>query len=221
MRERACPVVLAAPSGTGKTTLARRLVDAYGPYRFSVSATTRPPRGAERDGIDYHFVDRARFQRMIAAGELVEWAEVHGRLYGTPRAMLDGAAAEGVHVLLDIDVQGARQLREHVPDVKLIFVLPPSIDALLERLRGRGTEGAEEFATRLRTAVDELRTAAEFDYVVVNDDLERCALEVDRIVRGELAPPETSGSYDAARSLREEIAARLEDIVSGGATTPF
>src|SRR5690606_5604537 len=104
---RAAPVVLAAPSGTGKTTLAHRLVEGSDRYRFSVSATTRPPRGAEKDGIDYHFVDRARFEEMRDTGALLEWAEVHGRLYGTPRGPVEEAAEAGIHVLLDIDVQGA------------------------------------------------------------------------------------------------------------------
>ncbi|MDZ7780055.1 MAG: guanylate kinase [Gemmatimonadota bacterium] len=206
----ACPVVLAAPSGTGKTTLARRLVEGSDRYRFSVSATTRAPRGTERDGIDYHFLDREEFLRMVERGELAEWAEVHGRLYGTPKAMLDDAAARGTHVILDIDVQGARQVRDAMPDAKLIFVLPPSVDVLSARLRARGTEGRDDVARRLRSAVDELRVAEEFEYVVVNDDFERCLEEIEAIVRGDVESGETSGSWADARTLRAEV----EDVLA-------
>lgn len=186
MSARACPVVLAAPSGTGKTTLARRLVESGDDYAFSISATTRKPRPHERDGVDYHFVDRAGFQAMVAAGKLAEWAEVHGQLYGTPREQLEQAAEHGVHILLDIDVQGAGQLRDAMPETKLIFVLPPDVDTLLSRLTGRGTEEPAEVARRLRSALEELQAVEKFDYVVVNDDLERCLDTIRGIVSGEV-----------------------------------
>ncbi|MEX2467478.1 MAG: guanylate kinase [Gemmatimonadota bacterium] len=211
MTERASPVVLAAPSGTGKTTLAHRLVDERGRYTFSVSATTRAPRGTERNGIDYHFLSHDAFLRMIERGELVEWAAVHGRMYGTPKAVLDEAAAQGRHVLLDIDVQGARQVRAAVPDAKLIFVLPPSIESLMRRLRDRGTEAPQEVARRLRSALDELRAAEDFDYVVVNDDLDRCLAEIEGIVDGRVPADETSGSRADARALRADVARVLAD----------
>lgn len=185
LAHRAFPVVLAAPSGTGKTTLARALVDRHERFVFSVSATTRPPREGEEDGVDYRFVDGPTFREMAEEGALVEWAEVHGRMYGTTRQALDEAADRGEHVVLDIDVQGARQIRQSVPGAVLIFVLPPSVDALVRRLAGRGTEDAGEVARRLRSALEELRSAPEFDYVVVNHDLDRCLARILRIVDAE------------------------------------
>lgn len=193
------PVVLAAPSGTGKTTLARRLVRDSQGFCFSVSATTRAARDGEVDGTDYHFVDRDRFEVMASDGRLAEWAEVHGEMYGTPRSELEAAAARGEHVVLDIDVQGARLIRSAVPDALLVFVLPPSVDALMARLTGRGTERGAQVARRLRTALDELRAVAEFDHVVVNDDLERCLDEIRGIVRAE------ARRTARARALEEKV----------------
>lgn len=206
----AAPVVLVAPSGTGKTTLARRLVTDSDRYVFSISATTRPPRPGERDGIDYHFVDRPTFERMIAAGALAEWAEVHGRLYGTPRAELEAAAARGEHVVLDIDIQGARQIRGSVPDAMLIFVLPPDVDIMMARLTGRGTESAEEIARRLESALVELQAVGEFEHIVVNDDLERCLDEIRAIVdEGREASAERHTSE--VEAYRSEIARLLDN----------
>ena len=204
---RAFPVVLAAPSGTGKTTIARALVGAAPEFVFSVSATTRPPRGDERDRVDYHFVDRDAFEAMIEGGDLVEWAEVHGHLYGTPRANLEDAAERGEHVVLDIDVQGARQIRERVPEAVLVFVFPPSLETLLERLDKRGTERPEEVARRLRNARDELERAADFDYVVVNDDLEEAVGAVRAVVRAEAHRP------TRALDLTADVAALRDGVV--------
>lgn len=206
---RAAPLVLAATSGTGKTTLARGLVADSSRFVFSVSATTRPPRTRERDGIDYHFLTREQFEARIDAGYFAEWAEVHGRLYGTPRAEIDAAAERGEHVVLDIDVQGARQLRESVPDAKLVFVLPPSVDIMMARLTGRGTEAPADIARRLSSALVELQAVPDFDYVVVNDDLDDCVETIRVIAEGRRV-----GQRDKNRDvegLRREITRILAD----------
>jgi len=206
------PVVLAGPSGTGKTTLARRLVEGASEYCFSVSATTRPPRSGERDGVDYHFLDRATFEAMAERGEMAEWAEVHGRWYGTPRSELDVAAAKGRHLVLDIDVQGARQIRAASPEALLVFVLPPSVEALVHRLTGRGTEGQEQVARRLRTALEELKAVSEFDHVVVNEDLERCVEEIRGIIRAETRRTVRSKALNqSVEEMRATIARLLRD----------
>jgi guanylate kinase len=212
MTARAAPVVLVATSGTGKTTLARRLIEDSPSFVFSISATTRPPRGREVDGIDYHFLSRDEFEARIDSGHFAEWAEVHGRLYGTPRSELEAAADRGEHVVLDIDIQGARQIRDSVPDATLIFVLPPSVGIMMARLKGRGTEGPADIARRLRSAQMELQALPEFDYVVVNDDLDACLDEIRAIVRGE------GGGVDAPEQVvagfRAEIALILENDYS-------
>jgi guanylate kinase len=184
------PLVLSAPSGAGKSTLAR-LLKKRNPDRivFSVSATTRPPRPTERDGREYHFVARDEFLRMRDAGELVEWAEVHGNFYGTPLGNVREAQARGQHLLLDIDVQGARQLRAALPEAVHVFVLPPTGAALVKRLSGRGTESADVLERRLRNAEDELRAAREFDYVVVNDHLDTAVRDLEAVLRGSAGPP--------------------------------
>ena len=208
MTHRPAPVVLAAPSGTGKTTLAHRLVHDSPRYVFSVSATTRPPREGEVDGVDYHFLSERAFEARIAAGAFVEWARVHDRLYGTPRSELDRAAERGEHVVLDIDVQGARQIRRSVPSACLIFVLPPSVDIMMARLTHRGTEDRASIARRLRSALAELQAVPEFDYVVVNDDLDACLVEIRAVVEEgrEPKPPEQD-----AEAFRRQIARLLEE----------
>ncbi len=181
--KRARPIVLAAPSGTGKTTIAHRLVEGTGEFVFSVSATTRQPRKGERNGMDYEFMTREGFQGMVDGGEFAEWAEVHGNFYGTPRRTLEEATARGEFVVLDIDVQGARQIRTAFPNALLVFVIPPSAEVLVSRLTKRGTEADEEVVRRLRNARKELARATDFDHVVVNDDLERAVEEVRRVAR--------------------------------------
>jgi guanylate kinase len=210
---RACAVVLAAPSGTGKTTIARALVGSGPEFVFSVSVTTRPPRGGERGGVDYRFVDRGTFDGMVKRGELLEWAEVHGHLYGTPRANVEEASRRGEHVVLDIDVQGARQIRARVPDALLIFVFPPSADVLERRLSGRATEDEGAVAWRLRNARTELEAASEFDYVVVNDDLGGAVRQVRELVRAEGHRPDRA--LDLAGAV-ERVRSEIDRILADG-----
>jgi guanylate kinase len=167
-------LVVSSPSGAGKTTLCNRLRAEYPDLGFSVSYTTRPPRRGEVDGVHYHFVDMARFQEMIAADEFAEHAMVHGNMYGTSAARVTEALGDGRDLLFDIDYQGGRQLRQRFPDdVVLVFILPPSVRELERRLRGRGTDSDEVIARRLRVARQELRHYDEYDYLVLNDDVER------------------------------------------------
>ena len=210
MTASAAPVVLVAPSGTGKTTLAQRLVADSPDYVFSVSVTTRAPRSGEVNGAHYRFVGREEFEAMAGAGDLAEWAEVHGRLYGTPREQLEGAAARGEHVVLDIDVQGARQIRSAVPSATAVFVLPPDVDTLLARLTGRGTEDPASVARRLRSALRELEAVEEFAYVVVNDDLEGCLAAI----RGILAGTEKGIGREAASRRARALHEAVEQILS-------
>ncbi|MBB4638737.1 guanylate kinase [Longimicrobium terrae] len=178
------PLVLSAPSGAGKTTIAGRLRERRADVVFSVSATTRSPRPGERDGVHYHFVDVDEFRRMIAGGELLEHAEVHGNFYGTPRSELRRAHAAGAFLLLDIDVQGAAQVRAAVPEAVLVFILPPSGRVLVQRLTGRGSEADEAVRRRLRNARDEIAEAPRFDHVVLNDELDHAVADVEAILDG-------------------------------------
>ncbi|WP_341957433.1 guanylate kinase [Microbacterium sp. LWH13-1.2] len=172
-------LVLAGPTAVGKGTVAAHIRENNPEIHLSVSATTRPARPGEVDGVHYYFVDDAEFDRLIAEDELLEYAVVHNRSrYGTPRAPIDAALAEGKTVLLEIDLQGARQVRKAEPAATLIFLLPPTWDELVQRLVGRGTEGAEERARRLRTAKVELAAQNEFDHLIVNEDVATAAAEV-------------------------------------------
>lgn len=165
-------LVLCAPSGTGKSTLVRRLTAEFPGFAFSVSCTTRAPRPGEQDGHDYHFLSREEFLRRREAGFFAEWAEVHGNLYGTPKAATLELLAAGRDVLFDIDVQGARQLRASLGQGAYVFLFPPSPEELYRRLAGRGTESPESLARRMAAAKDEIAHSPEFDYWIVNDDLE-------------------------------------------------
>ncbi len=172
-------VVLAGPTAVGKGTVATHIREHHPEIHLSISATTRPPRPGEIDGQHYYFVGDAAFDRLVADGELLEWAQVHNKYrYGTPRAPITQALAAGKSVLLEIDLQGARQVRAAQPDATLVFLLPPSWDELVARLIGRGTEDAEERARRLRTARVELAAQQEFDYLVVNADVAQAARDV-------------------------------------------
>ncbi len=211
------PLVLAAPSGTGKTTIARSLVDGSDRFVFSVSATTRPRREHERDGVDYHFLSAEAFQALRDEDELAEWAEVHGRFYGTLRRALSEPASRGEQVVLDIDVQGARQLKESVPEALLVFILPPSVEVLVERLRGRGTEKESEVLRRLTNARLELAAAAEFDFAVVNEHIEDTVAEVTDIALGRAGQPhERDGLADNIARLRRDIDLLIEREFTGG-----
>jgi guanylate kinase len=172
-------VVVAGPTAVGKGTINRHIVDSRDDIEMSVSATTRPPRPGEVDGVDYHFVDNDRFDQMVDLGQLLEWATVHGKhRYGTPQAGVESQRDAGKTVILEIDVQGARQIRSRLPDALFIFIAPPSFDELAKRLAGRGTETHEEQARRLATATLEMAAKDEFDAVVINDVVEKAAQKV-------------------------------------------
>ncbi|MEX0907296.1 MAG: guanylate kinase [Gemmatimonadota bacterium] len=205
-------LVLAAPSGAGKTTLAHALVEHRTDVEFSLSATTRPPRPGEQHDEDYHFVDDAGFDRLLADGELLEWAMVHGRRYGTMRAGVEAALAAGRHVVLDIDVQGAQRVRRSLPDAGLVFILPPSAAEMLRRLRTRGSEGPEELKTRMRTALAELDAVSGFDHVIINAEFGEALAEIESILDGS-APTQDDAEIAA---VLERLRADINDIIQGG-----
>jgi guanylate kinase len=181
------PFVLAAPSGTGKTTVCLALRESDPRLVFSVSHTTRQQRSGEKNGEHYHFVTDVEFRRLVDADAFLEWAFYNGKRYGTSWKSIEAPLSEGRDVLLEIEVQGARQVRKRLPEAKLIFLLPPSKQKLEERLRGRGTDSPEEVAKRLRTAQEELEAVEEFDYAVFNDHLEDCVADLKRIIAAERA----------------------------------
>ncbi len=175
--------VVAAPSGAGKTTLVRMLLEREPAVRLSVSYTTRPPRPGEQNGREYHFVDVDSFRGMIERHEFLEWAEVHGNFYGTSKKWIADRLAAGEDVLLEIDWQGAQQVRKLFPEAIGIFILPPSMEELTRRLTGRGTDAADVIARRLAAAQAEMRHVGEFDYVIINDLLDRALDDLHAIVR--------------------------------------
>jgi guanylate kinase len=177
--------VISGPSGAGKSSFVKELLRRYPELVYSVSATTRARRPHEEDGRDYFYLSREEFQRRVDAGEFVEWAEVHGELYGTLRSQTDRTLEAGKNVLLDIDVQGGRAVRRIYPDGVMIFVLPPSLADLEERLRGRGTDSEDRIRVRLENARREIALKHEYDYAVVNDDLEAATRKVAAIIEAE------------------------------------
>ena len=177
--------IVSAPSGSGKSTLVSRLLERDQRLTFSVSYTTRPPRGAEVNGENYHYISRAEFDRCRANGEFLEYADVFGHYYGTHRSVLDRARAEGRDLILDIDVQGARQLKRSIPDAVTIFILAPSREILEQRLRMRSEDEESVIERRLRKAADEIRNFEMYDYVLVNDDLDRSTETLVSIVKAE------------------------------------
>jgi guanylate kinase len=185
-RRRGLLIVLSSPSGAGKTTISRMLMESDPEIRMSVSATTRPKRPGEKNHVDYHFVDDAEFDAMIKAGDFVEWAHVFGYRYGTPKAPVKKALREGRDILFDIDWQGARQLEPDFGEhLVTIFLLPPSMQELEARLRARGTDSEDVIADRMRRAADEIDHWAEYEYVLVNREMDKCLAQVREIVGAE------------------------------------
>jgi guanylate kinase len=179
-------LVLSSPSGAGKTTISRRLLETEGDLSMSVSVTTRPQRAGEVDGVDYHFIDRARFDAMVAANELLEHATVFENSYGTPLGPVERALSDGRDVLFDVDWQGAQEMRQRRrADIASVFILPPSTEELERRLRTRARDPDDVIARRMGKAADEISHYAEYDYVVINDDVDRCLAEVRAILHAE------------------------------------
>lgn len=194
--------ILSAPSGAGKSSLAKALVESLPDLGVSVSHTTRAPRPGETDGVHYHFVDKTRFAHMVESGDFLEHAQVFDNAYGTSRAAVDGLLEAGKNVILDIDWQGARRIKALMPDARAIFILPPSREALEQRLRNRGQDSDAVIARRMRDAVAEMRHYVEFDHVVINDEFALALADLKAILAGrpEQARPVT---VDTAALLRE------------------
>ena len=202
------PLILSSPSGGGKTTIARELLRRRSDLGYSVSCTTRPARQGERQGSDYFFLTAEEFEAARSRGEFAESAEVHGNLYGTLRREVDRVLAERKHVVMDIDVQGARQFVQAYPDSVLVFLIPPDAEVLLQRLKARGTESTESLARRLRSAVEELRAVDLYGYLVVNHDLEEAVKAVSSIIDGE------SRRLSRLNEIHARIGAMVTDLES-------
>jgi guanylate kinase len=200
------PVILSAPSGGGKTTIARMLLGRRPDLGYSVSCTTRRPREGEVDGRDYYFITRPDFIARREKGAFAESAEVHGNLYGTLRSEVDRVLESGRHVVMDIDVQGAVQFVRAFPQSVTIFILPPSAEVLLDRLRARQTESPAQLAARLQSALQELQQVDEYEYVVVNDELERAVASVESIIDAEFV------SRERLKNLRQQVGLLIERL---------
>lgn len=179
------PIILTAPSGAGKTTLSRAVIKLHPEIHYSISVTSRPPRSAEKDGVDYHFVSVAEFERMLEGGELIEWAMVHDNYYGTPRKQIQERLDAGVDVIMDIDTVGARSIKKLYPQAASIFVLPPSLEELARRLVGRASDSEEVIKKRLNKAKLEMAEIGDFEYFIVNDDFEAAVRQVTAIIEAE------------------------------------
>jgi guanylate kinase len=209
------PLILSAPSGAGKTTLARGLLGRRSDLGYSVSCTTREARRGEVDGRDYWFISREEFLERSARDEFAESASVHGDLYGTLRSEVDRVLGSGRHVVMDIDVQGALQFKAAFPGAVTVFVLPPSADVLLRRLRHRRTENPDQLIARLRSAVDELRAVEEYKYVVVNDEVERAVGRLSAIIDAEMVSRErTAGLREAVERLSDQLEQEIMTVGS-------
>jgi guanylate kinase len=193
--------VIAAPSGAGKTTLVHATVMNSPDLRFSISYTTRPQRSNEVDGRDYHFIDIAQFEKLRAENDLLESATVFDNFYGTSRKQVEEILADGHNVLLEIDWQGAQQVRESMPDCVTIFVMPPSLAELERRLRDRRTDSDEVIERRLRDAVSDMGRWDEFDYVIINDDLDRAVADLEAVLAGQVSTSATDNAELRARTL--------------------
>jgi guanylate kinase len=204
------PVVLSAPSGGGKTTIARRLLNARPDVGYSISVTTRQARPGEVDGVDYHFLSEQAFHAQRHAGAFAECAEVHGQWYGTLRSEVERVSRAGRHLLLDIDVQGARQFRAAIPATRLVFIVPPSAAVLRARLAARQSESEAQMQVRLRAAITELAAVTEYDYVVVNDDLDAAVHRVSAIIDAERSRFAGALSVDPAVS---DVLAELQQSI--------
>ncbi|MEP6637626.1 MAG: guanylate kinase [Acidobacteriota bacterium] len=181
--------VVSSPSGGGKGTLIRRVLNTVPNLSYSVSYTTRTPRNGEVNGREYFFVTHEQFEAMITAGDFLEWARVHGKLYGTSRQQVSREISEGRDIILEVDVQGAASVRRLIPDAVTIFILPPSLGVLRKRLIARGTDSAEELELRLRNAPEELKNYKSFDFVIINKNVERASGQLESVVHAERARP--------------------------------
>lgn len=209
-------VVLSSPSGGGKTTVAKSLLTTRSDLAYSVSATTREPRQGERDGVDYHFVSREEFERLREAGQFLEWAEYSGHLYGSLQDEVNRRLAGGRHVLMDIEVKGARQIRQRRQDVVSIFILPPSGAVLLKRLKQRRSETSEVLRRRILKAAEEVEAAGEYDYIVINDDRAKAVTEIAAIVDAESRRTERLNDlHETLDLLRRELARLADDLAPG------
>ena len=203
MSKRGNLFVVSGFSGSGKGTIMKELLKRYDNYALSISATTRAPREGETDGREYFFKTREEFEKMIAKEELIEYAEYVNNYYGTPRAYVEEQLTAGKDVILEIEIQGALKVKEKYPDTLLMFVTPPSAQVLKDRLVGRGTETAEVIDSRMKRAVEESQGVEKYDYLVINDDLERCAKEMHSIIQGE--HDRVSRNADFIDDIRKEL----------------